>query len=206
MYTGSEPFFYHIEGTPEIKPAIAIPSGFRSILGTSFVSPRLTEVLIAANCDTQVKAFSGYEGTTAAELAFADKQCYLIQQHMDQRSSQSATSSLATDAPKFEQCVCLGIWAYRIRMIRSVPPDFYTCSYVGYRLKAALMISKGLDGWQNHMALLLWLAFVGAHSTLEEPLRQWYVLLLKTVSVVLSVSSWEDAKTCAQRLSLDRSL
>ena len=194
MYTGSPPFFHHVEGTPEIRPAISIPSGFRNIVGASFVSPYLSELLFAANCDTQVKAFSGYEGTTLAELAFSDMQCSLVQHHIDLLGTRSARSIPGTDTQAFEECVCLGVWAFRIRMLRSVPPDPSTCSNVGYKLKTALMASVGLIEWHDHLALLLWITFVGAHTTPRGALRHWYVLLLKAISAIMCAESWESSR------------
>ena len=83
---------------------------------------------------TLVKMFSGYEETTNAELLFSDVHSASVAQHIDQISSQlvvadnSAALSLLL---LIEECICYDLLAYRMVMLRSIPPHPFSCSIQG---------------------------------------------------------------------------
>lgn len=84
-------------------------------------------------------------------------------------------------------------------MLRSIPPDPPLCFDVGKRLKAALMRTELLVHWRGHFELLLWIAFIGAHTTTQGSLRDWFALLLSGINSNLGSKSWEQIKSILKK-------
>lgn len=155
-----------------------------------------------AKITTLIKIFSGYEGMTGAELLFSDAHCNSVAQHIDRISSQFMITDHSVAVPPLllvEECLCHGLLAYRMMMLRSIPPDPRLCFDVGNRLKAALMRTELLVHWLGHFELLLWIAFMGAHTTTQGPLRDWYALLLSGINSHLGSKSWEQIKSILKK-------
>ena len=164
-------------------------------------------MLTIASSVSLIKAFTRFEGTTPAELEFVDRLCQSIDQHLAQLSCQEPNIDWEAHDPALEECVCLGVWAYTVRILRSVPPAPPGCSYVGHRLMAALTQSEILRKWQDHLHLLLWITFMGACTAVDGPmpLRNWYLFELKSVSTLLGTVSWGEVKPILKNfLWLDR--
>jgi hypothetical protein len=75
-----------------------------------------------------IKIFSGYEGVTGAELLFSDTHCTSIAQHIDRMSSKFMITDNSVAVPLLflvEECLCYGLLAYRMMMLRSIPPALF---------------------------------------------------------------------------------
>jgi len=219
IYTGSSPLFNEPEDLPKTKPPVRIPPGFQTITQSPHASNELTAILSDASSATLIKMFTGYTGTTPAELAFTDTQCHEIERHITQLSPPSFSSSSSTTSQEsrlndattpsaIETCVCYGIWTYRALMLRSIPPDTSTCTTLGEDLRAALLRTQGQLHWRGRerLDLLRWIIFMGAHTVSAGQLRQWYVALLRGVSVHRgNVMSWDEARgTLSKFLWIER--
>ncbi len=95
---------------------------------------------------------------------------------------------------KIEECLCLGIWVYRVIMLRSVPPEQSQCISLASNLQAALLKTDINIEWRDHYELLLWITFMGANAMSDGLLRRWYAELLKLASTHLGIFSWEDSR------------
>jgi hypothetical protein len=202
MFTGSEPLFGQPESGMEIPPAISLPPGFHQILQSSEINDHVARFIGDAQRTTLIKIFSGYEGVTDAELLFSDAHCTSVAQHINRMSSQFTITDNSVAVPLLlliEECLCHGLLAYRMMMLRSIPPDPFLCFDVGNRLKAALMRTELLVHWRGHFELLLWIAFMGAHTTTQGPLRDWYALLLRGINSHLGSKSWEQIKSILKK-------
>ncbi len=202
MFTGSEPLFRQPRSRIEIPPAASLPPGFHQILESPEINYHVAKFIGDAKTTTLIKIFSGYKGTTGAELQFSDNHCTSVAQHINQMSSQFMITDNSVAVPPLllvEECLCHGLLAYRMMMLRSIPPDPYLCFDEGNRLKAALKRTQLLVHWRGHFELLLWIAFMGAHTTTQGPLRDWYALLLTGINSHLGSKSWEQIKSILKK-------
>ncbi|PMD28924.1 hypothetical protein L207DRAFT_521321 [Hyaloscypha variabilis F] len=195
IFTGSRPLFTLPENLSERPPATALPPGFHKIVQSSGINRQITGFITDAQTTSLIKMYFGYEGTTDAELRFSDTHCNFVSQHIDQISSQYMITSEAVEVPPLllvEECLSYGLLAYRMVMLRPIPPDPYFTLDVGNRLKTALMRTEFLLHWQGQFDLLLWIAFMGASTTTKGPLRDWYVFLLSGINGHLGTKSWGE--------------
>jgi hypothetical protein len=198
MFTGSEPIFVLPENLLEPPSIESLPSGFRNILQTPGISTQVVAFVAEAKTTAQIKSFSGYEGTTEAELRWSDTCCSSVAQYVDEISSHQSITDPGTGPNEIlllEESLCHGLSAYRMMMLRSVPPDICTCTDIAIRLKEVLMRTDILVHWQEHLELLLWISFMGTHTIPQGPLRVWYILLLNGINDHLGTKSWEEIKT-----------
>lgn len=191
---GTRPLF--TAPVSDIPTVTSFPSGFHNILQSFDNSRQIARFIIDANTTSLIKNFCGLGVTTNAELHFSDTRCNSIYQHIDGISSPYIIASNAIEvAPLLiEQCLGYGLLAYHMVMLRSIPPESYISLDVGKRLKTTLMRTELPVHWQGHFDLLLWIAFMGACTTTEGPLREWYVFLLSGVNDQLRTKSWKDIK------------
>lgn len=155
-----------------------------------------------ASATSLLKVFSRYEGTTPSEVAYNDNQCYLIGQHMEQLALQKQTAlgcGVHNQMQNIEECLCLGIWVYRIKMLRSIPPKQSQIRLLVINLQTALLKTTINNDWNYYDELLLWIAFMGGSAFSEGLTREWYVKLLKAASFRLELSSWEATRGVLQR-------
>lgn len=202
MFTGSEPLFGEAGSRFEIPPVTSLPPGFHQILLSSEANDDVAKFIGDAKTTTLMKIFSGFEGMTGAELLFSDAHCTSVAQHIDRISSQFMITDNSIAVPPLllvEECLCRGLLAYRMMMLRSLPPDPRLCFDVGNQLKAALMRSELLVHWRGHFELLLWIAFMGANTTTQGPLRDWYALLLSGINRHLGSKSWDQIKSILKK-------
>lgn len=199
---GSRPLFTFLESLSEITTVTALPPGYRHILRSPDISHQISRFIIDANTTSLIKSFCGFEVTTDAELNFSDTCCNSISQHIDQISSPYMITPEAIEvAPTLlvEKCLSYGLLAYHMVMLRSIPHEPYLSSDVGKQLKTTLMRMDPLVHWQDHLDLLLWIAFMGACSATNGPLRDWYMFLLSGVNGQLGTKSWKDIKIILEK-------
>ncbi len=175
------------------------------LMQSSLSSDEFTVILSDASSATLIKMFCGYS-STPNELAFTDAQCYEIEQYICRLSFLSIPSrdnNVESDDSGLMNhiavgmCTCYGIWAYRALILRSNPPDTATCVRMGENLRAALLQTSVVQHWykKDRFSLLLWITFMGVHTTCSGALRQWYVALLRGLSTYNGkVMPWEKAQ------------
>ena len=159
--------------------------GFRSILSTSVSNPKLCEIIYVTKSSNLVKLFGGFEGSSPAELAFFDRQCAIIEEHLASVDMQSRIEAATSFTPRFEECICLTLWLYNSWMLRSRPhpPAIYSQRTV--LLRGAL--ADAPRGWDDQIPLLLWISCVGIHASLDEAHRQWFLSLIRILCVHLEL-------------------
>jgi hypothetical protein len=195
IFTGSRPLRTLSENLSERRPSTGLPPGFHEILQSAGINRQMAGFIADAQTTSLIKMYFAYEGTTDAELRFSDTHCDLISQHIDQISSQYMITSEAIEAAPLllvEECLSYGLLAYRMVMLRPTPPDPYFTLEVGNRLKTTLVRTEFLVHWRDQLDLLLWITFMGASTTTEGPLREWYVLLLSGINGHLGTKSWAE--------------
>lgn len=193
MFIGSEPLFVLPENLLEPPPVSSLPPGFHNILQTPGINTQLLGFVAKAKATALIKTFSGYEGTTEVELRWSDTCCSSIAQHVEEIASLHRIIGPSDEInPKIlvEEALCYGPSAYQIMMLRSIPPDPYTRTDIGIRLKGVLMRTDVLIHWWGHLELLLWISFMGAHTVAQGPLRVWYVFLLNGINDHLGTKTW----------------
>lgn len=197
MVAGSEPLFALPENLLEPPPIDSLPSGFHDILQTPDIDTQLVNFVAEAKSTARMKAFAGYEGTTEAELQWSDACSRLITQHIEEMSTQHKVMGHNVDISPImliKESLCYGLSAYRMMMLRSIPPDLSACIDVGTRLKDVLTRTDILYHWRGHLKLLLWISFMGAHTVSQGPLRDWYKYLLNGINVHLGSKTWAGIK------------
>jgi hypothetical protein len=197
LFTGSDPLFVLPENLLEPPPMSSLPSGFRSVLQTPGINAQIIGFVAEAKVTALIKTFSGYEGTTDAELRESDTFCRSVAQYVDQISSHHRMTGPERGMNEIilvEESLCYGLSACRMMMLRSIPPDSLTCTDIATRLKDVLVQTDILIHWREHLELLLWIAFMGAHTVSQGPLRVWYIILLNGINDHLGTKSWEEIK------------
>lgn len=198
MFTGSEPLFVLPESLLESDQIASLPSGFRSILQTLGMNTQVVGFVAEAKATALIKTFSGFEGTTDAELRWSDTCCSSVAQYVDEISFHHKITGPGIGINPIilvEESLCYGLSAYRMMMLRSIPPDPCTCTDIGIRLKDVLMQTDILIHWREQLELLLWISFMGAHTISQGPMRVWYILLLNGINDHLGTKSWDEIKT-----------
>jgi hypothetical protein len=102
-----------------------------------------------------------------------------------------------------EECLCHGLLAYHMMMLRSIPPAPRLYFEVGNWLKSTLLQTELRLHWRAHTELRLWISFMGAHTITHGSLRDWFVLLLRGISLQLSWKLWEQIKNILKRFMWD---
>jgi hypothetical protein len=192
---GSEPLFE--QPNDEIPPVASFPPGFHQILLSLGINDQAARFIHDAKTTTLIRIFSGYEGTTDAELFFSNAHCHSIIEYLDHMSSHfmiTDTRSPAQQHLLLQECLCLGILAYRMMMLRSIPPDPCFSFDAGNRLKASLMKTQLQPHWEGQFELLFWISFQGPHTAAPGPLREFYVLMLSGIRIHLRLRSWGQTK------------
>lgn len=198
MYAGSKPLLNESEDPPlGTVPLKVVPVGFRSVLAKPLISSNLFDIIYVAKSSELVKSFGGYELSTPYEVSFFDQQCMHIEDHVVKLHCHTGVFIPLPHMPAFEECVCLAIWVYHSRMLRSLPRSPLLYSKIGIQLRTAL--ADAPTDWDDQLPLLLWIAFISIHARVDDSLRCWYVALIKIICIRLQLHTWDHTKNVLQR-------
>lgn len=189
----------YLHETPPLGtvPLKVSPVGFRSVLATPHITPNLSEIISVAESSTLVKSFGGYESSTPEEVAFFDRQCACIEDHIVQLHLQGGIFVPIPHMPAFEECICLAIWVYNSHMLRSLPRLPHLSSRIGVQLRTTL--ADAPNEWDDQLPLLLWIAFIGINAQVNDALRSWYVALIKIICIRLQLHTWDLTRIVLKR-------
>lgn len=197
IYMGFRPLLTSSESLWKLNTGTAFPPGFQKIAHLPHISHQVAAFIADANTVSLIKKFSGFRVTTDAELRFSDARCNSISQHIHQMSSRHSIISISSNRALtllLERCLCHGLLAYYMMMLRSISPRSHLSLDIGKQLKTTLMQTELAVYWQRDLDLLLWISFMGALTVTEDPLRDWYLCLLTKIRDRLGAKPWPSVK------------